>query len=117
MRFGWGLAFAVMLATSINANAGDYAPLDCAKAETPSEKTICKTYALGQDEAHMATLYSVATSLVPMGRRGDLEEQQRTWLKTRDTCGEHVACLATSYANRIRALNAVIADIASRGPY
>ena len=67
MRFGWGLAFAVMLATSINANAGDYAPLDCAKAETPSEKTICKTYALGQDEAHMATLYSVATSLVPMG--------------------------------------------------
>ncbi len=41
--------------------ATDYTPLDCTKARTAAEITICKTYALGQAEARMATLYSVAT--------------------------------------------------------
>ncbi len=97
--------------------AADYAPLNCSKAKTAAEITICKTYALGQAEARMATLYSVATSLVAMGQRGDIGDAQAEFLKNRDGCGRNVACLAKVYTARIDQLNKVIAAIASRGPY
>jgi len=105
-----------LLAPSL-AVAGDYAPLDCAKARSAAERTICKSYELGQDEARMATLYAVATSLVAMGQRGEIQDQQRDWLKTREACGDHVACLGHAYAARVPRLNGVIESIASHGPF
>ncbi len=102
---------------SATANAADYSPLNCAKASSPSERTICDSYALGQSEARMATLFSVATSLVAMGQRGDLQDSQRKWIASREACGNNVACLSSAYEQRIRALDKVIAGIASRGPY
>ena len=97
--------------------AADYAPLDCTKAKAAAEITICKTYALGQAEARTATLYSVATSLVAMGQRGDIGDAQTEFLKTRNACGRDVPCLTKAYSTRIDQLNKVIAAIASRGPY
>jgi len=108
---------AAFLLTSGLALAGDYAPLDCSKARTPTEKTICASYKLGQDEARMATLFSIATSLVGMGQRGAIQDEQRDWLKARDACGGTLACLANAYDERIKTLNSVIAGIASRGPF
>jgi uncharacterized protein len=109
-------AMAVMCVTA-TANAAEYSPLNCAKAGSPSERTICDSYALGQSEARMATLFSVATSLVAMGQRGDIQDAQRQWLASREACGNNVACLSSAYEQRIRALDKVIANIASRGPY
>lgn len=109
------LTAAVLLAPSL-AGAADYAPMDCAKAKSAAEVTVCKNYALGQAEARMATLYAVATSLVAMGQRGDMQGAQRDWLQTRENCGDRVACLTTAYAMRIKDLNATIAAIAARGP-
>jgi len=97
--------------------AADYAPLNCTKAKSSAEITICKTYALGQAEARMATLYSVATSLVAMGQRGDIGDAQTEFLKTREACRRDVACLTKAYRTRIGQLNKVIAAVASRGPY
>lgn len=97
--------------------AADYAPLDCTKAKSGAETTICRTYALGQAEARMATLFATAMSLVAMGQRGDIGDAQRQWLQRRDACGRDVACLTRAYRDRIGQLNAVIAAIASRGPY
>jgi uncharacterized protein len=97
--------------------AADYAPLDCAKAKSAAKITICKTYALGQAEARMATLYGVATALVAMGQRGDIRDAQAEFLKTRAACGHNVACLTKVYSGRIAQLNKVIAEIVSRGPY
>lgn len=97
--------------------AADYAPLDCTKAKSAAETTICRTYALGQAEARMATLYRVATSLVAMGQRGDIGDAQVEFLKARETCRHDVACLTKAYSARIDQLNKVIAEIASHGPY
>ena len=112
---------AVVLAAALGPSgvawAADYAPLDCAKAQSPAEITICKTYSLGQAEARMATLYAIDMSLVAMGQRGDIGDAQRQWLKSRDACGGDIACLHKAYDDRIRQLNAVTSDIASRGPY
>jgi uncharacterized protein len=99
------------------ADAGDYAPLECSKARAPAEKAICSSYALGQAEARVATLFGIATTLVAMGQRGDITDAQRKWIETRDACGANDSCLASAYDERIRALNGVIQGIASRGPY
>lgn len=99
------------------ASAADYAPLDCAKTKSPAEKTICKSYVLGQAEARMATLFGITTSLVAMGQRGDIQDAQAEFLKTRDACGRDGACLTKVYKARIAQLDKVIAEIASRGPY
>ena len=110
------LGFAV-LAASASVSASDYAPVDCSKANDPSLYAICNNYSLGQAEARMATLYGIAASLVAMGQRGELIETQRDWLAERDRCGDVTGCLHDAYARRIRRLNGVIDNIASRGPY
>lgn len=115
-----GFAIAILAATALRpsfAHADGYAPIDCAKARSPSEQTICRNYALGQQEARLATLFGVATSLVAMGQRGDIQDSQRAWLKTRDACGNDVACLARAYDARIAVLNGVVDGIAKRGPF
>lgn len=112
------LAYAVAASIAApGARAADYAPLDCRMAEGPALSAICSSYALGQAEARMATLYAVATSLVAMGQRGDLADAQRAWLAERNLCGDDTVCLRDAYTRRIRQLDAVIAGIASRGPY
>jgi uncharacterized protein len=117
-RFTILIVIAVTSAGTVGtASAGEYAPVNCNKASSAAEQTICGSYALGQSEARMATLFSVATSLVAMGQRGDLQDAQRKWIASREACGKNVGCLTAAYAERIRALNNVIAGIASRGPY
>jgi len=107
----------MVLLIPVAARAGDYAPLECSKAHGPAEKAICSSYALGQAEARVATLFGIATSLVAMGRRGDIKDAQRKWIETRDACAANDACLAAAYDERIRALDGIINAIASRGPF
>lgn len=111
------LSAALACSGATAAFCANYAPIDCARADGLAQHAICHHYALGQAEARMATLYGVVTSLVAMGQHGILVDGQRKWLKARDACGSSTACLTKTYARRIRELNAVLSDIASRGPY
>ena len=111
------LALAATPLAPMAASAAPYAPLDCAKAASPAETAICGSYVLGQAEARMATLYSIATALVAMGQRGTIGDAQHDWIKTRDACGADTACLARAYQERIEALSGVIDDVVSRGPF
>src|SRR6202034_943848 len=95
--------------------AASYAPLDCAKASTAAEAAVCKTYALGQDEARLATLFGVLTSLVAMGQRSDLIDAQRKWISTREACGGNVDCLSKTYETRIDELSQALDTLAKRG--
>ncbi|HEY0234236.1 MAG TPA: hypothetical protein VGC86_04155 [Afipia sp.] len=99
------------------ANAAGYAPLDCGKASSPSDKTICANYDLGQFEARTATLFEIATSLVAMGQRGDIQDAQRTFISQRDACRNDISCIRNVYGTRIKQLEAVVSGIASRGPF
>lgn len=107
-----------MASASVSAaNAGEYVPLDCNKAQSSAERAICSNYSLGQSEARMATLFSIVTSLVAMGQRGNIRDDQQKWLQSRNACGNNLACLKESYATRIQQLENVMAGIASHGPY
>ena len=99
------------------AGAADYAPLNCAAARSPTERAICDSYALGQPEARMATLYEWTTSLVAMGQRGDIEDAQRAFIKTREACGAKLDCIRNAYDARIAQLEAVMQRVKSNGPF
>jgi uncharacterized protein len=112
-----GLGVLAVYGAATAALCAEYAPIDCTRAADPAQRAVCQNYSLGQAEARMATLYAIVTSLVPMGQRSNLMDQQRQWLRQRDACGGDNTCLANIYARRIGELNAAMADIASRGPF
>jgi uncharacterized protein len=115
-RLGILLALAFSLSPRPGLSAS-YAPLDCAKASTAADKAICKTYALGQDEARLATLFEVLTSLVAMGQRGDIIDRQQQWLSVREACGSNLNCLSHAYQSRIDELSQALDTLAKRGPF
>jgi uncharacterized protein len=108
---------AIVISAPTFAFGAAYAPINCVKAASAAERTVCTNYALGQAEARMATLYGIAMSLVAMGQRGDIGDAQKQWLKTRAACGANIACLSKAYDDRISQLNKVIDAIAANGPY
>ena len=116
-KLAGGLVALSLLSASVPARAANYAPIDCSKASSPAERTICRSYPLGQAEARMATLFGVVTSLVAMGQRGDIGDAQRKWLKERNACADDSACIARAYQSRIAALSATLDTIASHGPF
>jgi uncharacterized protein len=113
-----GILFALAFSLSPRLGlAASYAPIDCAKATTAADATICKTYALGQEEARLATLFGVLTSLVAMGQRGDIIDRQQKWISVREACGSNVSCLSHAYQMRIDELSAGLDAVAKRGPF
>jgi uncharacterized protein len=116
------VAFGVLLGSvivpaSCFSQTASYAPINCTKASTPAEKTICANYELGQDEARLATLYGLLTSLVAMGQRGDIIDAQQKWIVVRSACGSDVKCVASAYQARIGNLAKQFDALAKRGPF
>ena len=101
----------------LSAWASDYAPLNCSRAKTPADRTICRTYAVGQREARMATLFAVTTSLIAMGQRGDIQDAQRAWLGRREACGDRVAWHKKANKERINENKTMLKEIYARGPF
>ncbi|MEH2509210.1 uncharacterized protein V1291_000564 [Nitrobacteraceae bacterium AZCC 1564] len=109
--------FVLCLSLMSTVEAADYTPLDCAKANSSTEQTICSDYRLAQAEARVATLFEISTSLVAMGQRGEIQDQQRAFLKERDACKSSISCLRNVYEARDKQLEAVLAQIRQRGPF
>ncbi len=105
-------AMLVLAAGSVHA-----ASFSCARAKGLDEKAICKSQSLSDADVKMATLYDVDTHLVAMGQRGDIQDAQGDFLKTRKACGRSTSCLKRAYDKRIKDLQDAFDAIASRGPF
>lgn len=112
-----GLICLALLGATFGAYAGSGGFIDCAKVEKSDEKTICADIKLIQEDARMVTLYKIATGLVGMGARGDLQDAQVGWLETRHACKEDAVCIRAAYGSRVERLQKVIDGIAARGPF
>ncbi|RON53734.1 hypothetical protein BK665_15140 [Pseudomonas frederiksbergensis] len=77
--------------------------MDCAKAASTVEKTICANKALYELDTLMGGAYRrlVKSSLQ---EQSELKTAQRAWLKTRDQCAENVECLDKTYRERLQGL-------------
>ncbi len=105
----------MVVAASLTAHAAS--PIDCAKANSPTERTICHTPTLLQADARMTAYYEIAIGLVGMGVRGDLGDSQQAFPAVRDKCGMDKACILAAYKKQTAPLEAVIANVEKQGPF
>jgi len=92
-------------------------PINCAKATTPNEKTICSDPTLIQADTRMDTLYNVSLHFVAMGTRGDLQDQQPIWISQREACGTSKPCIRAAYKKRTAVFETIIKHVATFGPF
>jgi uncharacterized protein len=107
----------LLVASSLSQSAAAASPVDCAKATTPTEKTICSTPSLLQADARMTAYYEIAIQFVGMGARGDLGDSQQAFPATRNKCGTDKACILAAYKKQMAPLEAVIANVKTHGPF
>lgn len=72
----------------------------CAKAKTVVEKTLCSSVALAALDRSVASVWRDALSRNP-DQTERLREEQNSWLKSRDDCGQQVKCLEENILRRI----------------
>jgi uncharacterized protein len=104
-----------LLLTLVGGSA-EAASFPCDKAEAPDEKAICAHLPLNDRDVEMATRFEILKAVLPMGGQSKLKEDQETWLAERRTCGADIACLRTTYDDRLKVLRGVLAEFAKQGP-
>ncbi|MFZ6722351.1 lysozyme inhibitor LprI family protein [Undibacterium sp. Ji49W] len=105
-QFRVSLVFCMSLLVQISAtgmSSAHAASFDCAKARTPTEKTICADTTISGLDADVGQAFKTSQALWPAGNWKDfLRAEQREWLKTRDAeCKSDVACLKMDYERRL----------------
>jgi uncharacterized protein len=94
---------------------------DCRRAATPVEHEICRRPYLAAYDRRIAELYPQALGVLDAEDAGQLQADQRAWLKWRDDCNYQVpanphatsdveGCLGGMLMDRVTALQQVIAD-------
>jgi uncharacterized protein len=111
------LAVPLVLAASLAPALAQAASFDCAKARTADEKAICAYRPLNDKDVRMAQLYEINRKTLAMGGRGAMEDQQRAWLRDRNTCGGKRDCLDRSYDQRLGELERGLDRIYQAGPF
>ncbi|HIE4192092.1 MULTISPECIES: lysozyme inhibitor LprI family protein [Burkholderia] len=93
-------AAALLMLLPVAAHAAGF---DCAKAASPTEKTICANPALSKLDGELSTAWKRA--LAQGGDTAALKQAQLKWLKQRDQCGGDASCLRDRYRERLASLN------------
>lgn len=95
-------ALGVMAATVAPAGAQEF---DCRKAQSASERMICRNDVLQVLDERMSGLYvQLKHSYARKAERDRLKRYQRQFLDTRDDCARDVACIKGAYLDQISAL-------------
>ncbi|HZY61562.1 MAG TPA: hypothetical protein VFE38_03485 [Edaphobacter sp.] len=105
----------LLVAASLPAIAAS--PINCKRAQSPTERTICRTPELLQADARLTAYFEIATQFVGMGVRGDLGESQQQFPAERDKCGRDKACILAAYKKQTAPLEAIIAHVKTYGPF
>lgn len=107
------LAAATLILLPAGAQAASF---PCEKAATPDEKAICATLGLNDLDVELAVRFEILKSLLAMGNRAQLQDDQEAWLKERGACSADTACLRQVYETRLKVLRGVFAEFAKQGP-
>ncbi|HKN04237.1 MAG TPA: lysozyme inhibitor LprI family protein [Buttiauxella sp.] len=98
------LPILLLLAVAAQAPAASF---DCNKAQAADEIAICAQRDLNDKDVELTTKYNFLKGLFAMGARGDLQDSQRVWLKSRQQCGKNKACLTKRYDERLKQLDVI----------
>lgn len=79
------------------------AGFECAGADVPAERAVCRDDALRELDLQLNAAYQVRLRNMT-AQQAQWRTSQRAWLKARDACGTDTACLAQRYRERLSAL-------------
>ena len=111
------LRWTLLAMVTLSSASAFAASFDCGRARLPDEKAVCASRQLSEMDVEMSVRYQMLTGLVAMGTRGDMQDEQQAWLKSRKACGGNQSCLLYAYRRRIGTLKDDYARLASRGPF
>ncbi len=95
-------AFLLGLCVALASTGARAASFSCVQARAPDERAICADPSLSNLDSRLAGLLDLDEDTVAMGQRGDLQDVQAAWLKTRARCGANRPCLHTRYEVRLK---------------
>lgn len=81
------------------------ASFDCTRADTAAEIAVCANPELNRLDEELAVLYRSLLNELPFRQADRVQQDQRSWLKARNSCGAEVRCLRARYQERIARLN------------
>ena len=96
-------SFLAALAVFVTSNAlgTDAGPaFNCNKASTRTERMICSTPALAEQDRRLDRVYKAYLDEFAQDP-GPVKSDQAAWLKARNRCEEDVACLGQAYRSRL----------------
>ena len=97
------LALAVTSLVAFTGRSAGAASFDCdAKTLAPDETAICANRELNDLDVRMVTEFEWLSGMYAMGVRGELQDQQTAWLKTRQACQADIACIRKAYEDRLK---------------
>ncbi len=97
------LAFTVAVFAGLAGHTASAASFDCdAKTLQPDETAICANRDLNDLDVRMATEFKWLSGMYAMGVRGELQDQQTAWIKTRQACQADIACIRKAYEDRLK---------------
>lgn len=97
-------ACAVITMAGLAGHGASAASFDCdSKTLAPDETAICANRDLNDLDVRMATEFKWLSGMYAMGVRGELQDQQTAWLKTRQACQSDTACIRKAYEDRLTA--------------
>ncbi|MFM0002933.1 MULTISPECIES: lysozyme inhibitor LprI family protein [Paraburkholderia] len=111
------LRWTLLAMVTLSSASAFAASFDCGRARLPDEKAVCASRQLSEMDVEMSVRYQMLTGLVAMGTRGNMQDEQQVWLKSRKACGGNQSCLLNAYRRRIGTLKDDYARLASRGPF
>ncbi|MEO6678059.1 MAG: lysozyme inhibitor LprI family protein [Pseudomonas sp.] len=89
--------------------------MDCTKAASVVEKTICASTPLYELDTQMGAAYRGLVKASPHVQP-ELKTAQRAWLKTRDQCDADVDCLDQRYRERLQSLQKQLNETIAYNP-
>lgn len=111
------MKIALLLCLAMPAALVQAQAIDCAKARTPTELTICRTPTLLQADARMSALQEVAAGFSGMGTAAAMRDDQHAFLARRERCGTNVSCLADLYRKQTEPYVKQIEHVRTFGPF
>jgi len=94
------LALTIVAVVVLSSGTAVAAPsFDCSRAQTVSEKEVCRVPALNWYDRQLARLYNQVK-----GKGPQVVADQRTFLAKREACGANIECLQSVYGQRLKML-------------